>query len=255
MNKKYGATQSLNFKTNGKIMIDTMSEQEFTDVIYDNLINHEIISFKKKIKIEKFYIFYKYLMEWNKKINLTTVTCADEFIKKHIIDSAFLLKILRKTSDPNRTESIMDIGSGAGLPGIVLNILNPDLNILSVESILKKCNFQKAAARKLNLGNFKCLNANIFSYNNFSDVRAITTRAALNTDGLINLIEKMNIKNTVCLYPFLSKMDEIKKIENFKYKSKQVETDKILFYKTDYGNNKNNGLRLIAQFIVTPLIL
>lgn len=232
-------------------MTNEISKEKFIDEIYNYLINYEIISidndFKfKKDKIEKLYIFYEELLEWNRKINLTTITDTDEFIKRHIIDSAFLLKILHKEN-----KSIVDIGSGAGFPGIILNILNPSLNVISVESILKKCNFQKAASRKLNLLNFQCLNINIFSYKDFNNIDGITTRAAFNVNELINLIERLNLKNGTDLYLFLSKTDEVKKIGAFKYKSKQVRLDRILFYKTDCNTDKNSDFRLIAKFTIT----
>ena len=235
----------------------TLKEKEkFIDEVYNYLINYGIISKDTKLRrlIEKFYIFYEELLEWNKKINLTTVTDMDEFIKRHIIDSAFLLKILRTGNKCGLYEvrSIMDIGSGAGLPGIILSILRPELNVISVESVLKKCNFQKAAARKLNLSNFQCLNVNIFAYKDFGKIDAITTRAAFNVNELINLIEKLNLKNDTGLYLFLSKTDEVKKIETFKYKSKLVRLDRILFYKTDYNTGKNSDFKLIANFIATP---
>ncbi|RZD15329.1 MAG: 16S rRNA (guanine(527)-N(7))-methyltransferase RsmG [Candidatus Acidulodesulfobacterium ferriphilum] len=240
-------------------MVRKTLKEKFTDEAYNYLINYEIIFNDIELRrlIEKFYIFYEELLEWNKKINLTTITDADEFIKRHIIDSAFLLKILRTgaretNGGQDGIKSIMDIGSGAGLPGIILSILRPELNVISVESIFKKCNFQKAAARKLNLLNFRCLNANIFAYKDFSNIFAITTRAAFNADELINLIEKLNLKNGVDLYLFLSKTDEVKKIENFKYKSKRVRLDRILFYKTDYDAGKNSDFKLIANFIAMP---
>ncbi|MHB1660732.1 MAG: 16S rRNA (guanine(527)-N(7))-methyltransferase RsmG [bacterium] len=198
--------------------------------------------------LEKFYLLYKELIEWNKKINITTITDEDGFIKKHIIDSAFLLKILGK-----KNKFIMDIGSGAGFPGIIINIFNPSLNIISVESIFKKCNSQKNISRKLALNNFDCLNLNIFSHKNFDNVDAITTRAAFNIKELIGLIEKLNLTKDINLYLFLSKTDEIRKIENFKYKSKQVCLDRILFYKTDYNADKNGDFRLIAKFKATPV--
>lgn len=227
-------------------------------------MNYGIISFERNFEkerdmklrqlIEKFYIFYEELLEWNKKINLTKITDADEFIKRHIMDSTFLLKILRTGNkrESDGVQSIMDIGSGAGFPGIILSILRPDLNVISVESIFKKCNFQKAAARKLNLLNFRCLNVNIFTYKDFSNVDAITERAAFNVNELIDLIEKLNLKNDTGLYLFLSKTDEVKRIETFEYKSKKVRLDRILFYKTDYNTDKNSDFRLIANFIATP---
>lgn len=239
-------------------MNNKISKEKFIDETYGYLINYGITTFDIRRLIEKFYIFYEELLEWNKKINLTAVTDADEFIKRHIIDSAFLLKILRTgaggtNGGQDGIQSIMDIGSGAGFPGIILSILKPELNVISIESVLKKCNFQKAAARKLNLLNFRCLNANIFTYKDFSNTFAITTRAAFNADELINLIEKLNLKNDTCLYLFLSKTDEVKKIGTIKYKSKQVRLDRILFYKTDYTINKNNDFRLIAKFIAAPI--
>jgi 16S rRNA (guanine(527)-N(7))-methyltransferase RsmG len=200
-------------------------------------------NFKPDERPEKFYTLYSELIEWNKKINITAITDEDEFIKKHIIDSAFLLKILEKKS-----ESIMDIGSGAGFPGIIANIFNPSLNIISVESVSKKCHFQKNISRKLGLYGFECLNLNIFSHRHFDNVDAITTRAAFNAEGLVALIEKLNLEKDMDLYLFLSKHDEVEKIEKFKYKSKRILLDAILFYKTDYCTDKESGFRLIAKF-------
>ncbi|MCL4321220.1 MAG: 16S rRNA (guanine(527)-N(7))-methyltransferase RsmG [Deltaproteobacteria bacterium] len=240
-------------------MVAKTLKEKFINEVYNYLVNYGIISFGRNFEregdmelrqlIEKFYIFYEELLEWNKKINLTAITGMDEFIKKHIIDSAFLLKILRTGNECglDGAKSIMDIGSGAGLPGIILSILRPDLHVISVERVFKKCNFQKAAARKLNLSNFRCLNENIFTYKDFSNIDAITTRAAFNADELINLIERLDLKSGTGLYLFLSKTDEVKKIETFKYKSKRVSLDRILFYKTDY-TDKNSDFRLIAKF-------
>jgi 16S rRNA (guanine(527)-N(7))-methyltransferase RsmG len=201
-------------------------------------------------KLEKFYILYREITEWNKKINITAITGESEFIKKHIIDSAFLFKIFDK-----RRKSVIDIGSGAGFPGIVLNILNPALNIISIESVSKKCGFQKNISRKLNLRNFNCLNLNIFSYKDFNEsLGAITTRAAFSLNELINLIEKSDLKNNLDLYLFLSNLNEAEKIADFKYKTKFIRLDRILFYKTDYSDfkDKKNGFRLIAKYKAAP---
>ena len=122
-------------------MTEKTHKEIFVDKIAEYFKNFGIISAYNCLdleKLEKFYVLYTELIEWNKKINITAITGESEFIKRHIIDSAFLFKIFDK-----RGKSIMDIGSGAGFPGIVLNILNPALNIVSIESVLKKCNFQK----------------------------------------------------------------------------------------------------------------
>ncbi len=226
-------------------MSEKTSEKIFVNKIAEYFENFAIISSVSSFeseKLKKFYVLYTELIEWNKKINITAITGESEFIKRHIMDSAFLFKIFDK-----RAMSIMDIGSGAGFPGIVLNILNPDLKIVSIESVFKKCNFQKNISRKLNLVNFKCLNLNIFSYKNYSEsLDAITTRAAFNASELINLIEKLDFKKNIDLYLFLSNLDEAKKIADFKYKTKLIRIDRILFYKTEYS------FRLIAKYTAAP---
>lgn len=231
-------------------MINEILKEKFINTAAELLLNSGITSDKELAQVsEKFFIFYEYILEWNKKINLTAITDENEFIKRHILDSAFLLKILDKEK-----RSIIDIGSGAGFPGIILNILNPALNVISIDSVLKKCNFQKMASRKLGLLNFICLNLNIFSYKNFHNADAITTRAAFNVNELIGLIGKLDLVKNVDLYLFLSKTDEITKIETFNYKSKTVCLDRILYYKTDYNADKNSDFRLIAKFKAAPVL-
>ncbi|MDA8158725.1 MAG: 16S rRNA (guanine(527)-N(7))-methyltransferase RsmG [Deltaproteobacteria bacterium] len=225
-------------------MNEKISKEIFADKIVEYFENFGIMSAVGDIdrdKIEKFHVLYTELIQWNKKINITAVTGENEFIKKHILDSAFLFKILDKED-----KTIVDIGSGAGFPGIVLNIMNPALNIVSIESIYKKCNFQKNISRKLNLRNFNCINMNIFSFNFDDSLDAITTRAAFNPSELINLIEKLGFKKNINLYLFLSNLEEAEKIGHFKYETKLMQLDKILFYKTEYS------FRLIAKYTVAP---
>ena len=225
-------------------MNEKISKEIFADKIVEYFENFGIMSAVGDIdrdKIEKFHVLYTELIQWNKKINITAVTGENEFIKKHILDSAFLFKILDKED-----KTIVDIGSGAGFPGIVLNIMNPALNIVSIESIYKKCNFQKNISRKLNLRNFNCINMNIFSFNFDDSLDAITTRAAFNPSELINLIEKLVFKKNINLYLFLSNLEEAEKIGHFKYETKLMQLDKILFYKTEYS------FRLIAKYTVAP---
>ena len=221
-------------------MNEKISKEIFADKIVEYFENFGIMSAVGDLdldKIEKFHVLYTELIQWNKKINITAVTGENEFIKKHIVDSAFLFKILDKGG-----KTIMDIGSGAGFPGIVLNIINPALNIVSIESIYKKCNFQKNISRKLNLHNFNCINMNIFSFNFDENLDAITTRAAFNTNELRNLIDKLDLKKNIDLYLFLSNLEEAEKIGHFKYRTKLIKLDRILFYKTEYS------FRLIAKY-------
>lgn len=91
--------------------------------------------------------FLDEMLRWNQKVNLTAITDRAEAIEKHLLDSLMLLDHL----DP--AEKILDMGSGGGFPGIPLAIADPEIKIISVDSVGKKVNFQKHVKRKLNLRN------------------------------------------------------------------------------------------------------
>lgn len=99
---------------------------------------------------EKLNIYLEMLMEKNKVMNLTAIRGKEDIIEKHFEDS-LLLNNLLKSSDKN----IIDIGTGAGFPGLVLAIMNPDKNFLLVDSVKKKIDFINEVIEKLNLTNVK----------------------------------------------------------------------------------------------------
>lgn len=98
-------------------------------------------------QIEQFELYYKLLLEWNEKINLTAITEQSEVIEKHFIDSI----LPHKEFEINC--SIIDIGSGAGFPGIPLKIYRPDLDITLLDSLNKRVNFLNIVINKLQLDN------------------------------------------------------------------------------------------------------
>ncbi|MHB1680603.1 MAG: 16S rRNA (guanine(527)-N(7))-methyltransferase RsmG [bacterium] len=213
-----------------------------------------------KNKAEKYYIFYNELIEWNGKINLTSITDPIDFIEKHAIDSLMLLKLLKsdyninnEIEDDKIKLKLMDIGSGGGFPGIMLKIFNPEIDLISVESIQKKCNFQKYIAGKFNFKNFNCINRNIYELKEFPFVNAITTRAAFNLKELIKLINKIKINNankylTIDLFLFLTKYSDALTIEKQEFNDKILYIDKFLMYKNNYNNYKDKEFKLIANF-------
>ena len=93
--------------------------------------------------------FLQELLRWNKTYNLTAIIDPVEAIEKHLVDSLTLLPHLGSVN------SILDIGSGGGFPGIPLQIACPELNIVSVDAVAKKIAFQRHAARRLKLNRFK----------------------------------------------------------------------------------------------------
>ncbi len=89
------------------------------------------------------------LLKWNDKINLTSIREKEDIIQKHFIDSVKIYKFTPLILSKN----IIDIGTGAGFPGIPMKIANEDINITLVDSTLKKINFLKEVILNLNLSN------------------------------------------------------------------------------------------------------
>ncbi|MDY0211914.1 MAG: 16S rRNA (guanine(527)-N(7))-methyltransferase RsmG [Desulfuromonadaceae bacterium] len=93
-------------------------------------------------------VYIRELLKWNVRVNLTSVTDPAECWEKHIQDSLLPLQYIHTYS------SLLDMGSGAGLPGLPLKLCCPDMAVTSVDKIRKKVNFQNHCKRLLNLKNF-----------------------------------------------------------------------------------------------------
>lgn len=102
---------------------------------------------------EKLAAFLALLVKWNKTYNLTAIRDPDEMITQHLLDSLAVLPVLQKSVLVGRRFQLADIGSGAGLPGLVLAIARPDWAITSVEAIEKKAAFQRQVKIELDLAN------------------------------------------------------------------------------------------------------
>ncbi|MBU1026272.1 MAG: 16S rRNA (guanine(527)-N(7))-methyltransferase RsmG [Candidatus Margulisbacteria bacterium] len=101
---------------------------------------------------EAFNIYLKELLEWNKKFNLTAITDPEEVKVKHFEDSLSILRAIQLTH-----ESVVDIGSGAGFPGIPLKINCPGIKLTLIEAKEKKVNFLKHIVSLLELNNTEIL--------------------------------------------------------------------------------------------------
>lgn len=95
--------------------------------------------------------YYELLIDWNQRMNLTTITDRDEVLQKHFIDSVLLLTKYDKTEFKNKT--IIDVGTGAGFPGIPLAIMLPQTNFILIDSLDKRITFLKTVLEKLGLSN------------------------------------------------------------------------------------------------------
>ena len=119
--------------------------KEFKENMKDLLEKIDIQIEEKQI--EKFYKYMELLIEWNEKINLTAITNQNDIILKHFVDSLTISKYI------DQNKKIVDVGTGAGFPGIPLSIMNSEKNFTLVDSLNKRINFLNDIKEKLNLNN------------------------------------------------------------------------------------------------------
>ena len=124
-----------------------MDYLKFKEIIENDLkyINLEITDESK----ENLYKYMNNLIEWNQKINLTAIKNKEEIILKHFVDSIYIKNMVKGR--------VLDIGSGAGFPGIPLKLVNSNINLVSIDSVNKKINFQKDTVEKLSLNNIEII--------------------------------------------------------------------------------------------------
>ena len=104
-------------------------------------------------QIEKYYEYMNLLLEWNEKINLTAITEQNDIILKHFVDSMTVLEYLGNAKD------IIDVGTGAGFPGIPIAIVNDDKNIVLMDSLNKRIKFLDDVIKKIPLKNVKAIHS------------------------------------------------------------------------------------------------
>lgn len=157
--------------------------------------------------LEKFEMYKNLLVEWNEKINLTSITDDYEVIMKHFVDSLEIVKYI------NKNENIIDIGTGAGFPGIVIAIyFDSNVNITLLDALEKRLNFLSEVIQKLGLKKITLLHGraeeigNDIIYREKFDVA--TSRAVSSMNILLELSIPLVKVNGRCLLLKGSKVRE-----------------------------------------------
>lgn len=127
--------------------------------IFESKLNELGITLTDKQK-QQFDKFYELLVEWNKVMNLTGITEYEEVNEKHFVDSLSIVKAI----DMESLQSIIDVGTGAGFPGIPLKIAFPHLKIVLLDSLNKRINFLNEVISELELTDIKTIHGRAEDY-------------------------------------------------------------------------------------------
>lgn len=111
-------------------------------------------------QIKQFEDYYRILIEWNHVMNLTAITEYEEVVEKHFIDSLSIINAV----DFSEIFNIIDIGTGAGFPGIPLKIAFPDINITLLDSLNKRVKFLNEVIEQLGLNNINAIHGRAEDY-------------------------------------------------------------------------------------------
>ena len=143
---------------------------------------------------EKLNLYGNLLLEWNEKINLTAITEPEEVVFKHFLDCIYFFKGV----DVPENSSLIDVGTGAGFPGIVLKIMREDIELTLLDSLNKRVNFLNEVIEKLGLKNARAIHLRAEEGGNKKELREqfdfATARA----------VASLNVLSEYCL-PFVKK--------------------------------------------------
>lgn len=130
-------------------------------------------------QIDKLLSYLELLNKWNKAYNLTAIRDPEQMMIKHLLDSVAVAPYVQN-------DNLIDVGSGAGLPGIPLAILKPELHVVTLDSNGKKTRFQNQVKIELNLANLDVVHGRV---EQFTDQRfnQVTSRAFASIEDMVNL--------------------------------------------------------------------
>ena len=141
-----------------------------------------ILTERQILKLEK---FYELLIIWNQKINLTTILKEEDVYLKHFYDSLSLIKVI----DLNKELTLLDVGTGAGFPGIVLKIVFPNLKITLLDSMNKRISYLNEIIKELDLKDIDtvCSRAEDYALKNREKYDIVVCRAVAHLEILVEI--------------------------------------------------------------------
>lgn len=202
-------------------------------------------------QLNKFYNYMNLLLEWNEKINLTAITNPEEIVLKHFIDSLTINKYIEKN------KNIVDVGTGAGFPGIPLKIYRPDVKVTLVDSLNKRIIFLNEVIDNLKLSDIYTVHSRIEDFGKDKKYREkfdyVTARAVANLSVLSEYLIPITKVNGKCICMKGSEIEEevdnsrnainilggkIEKIEKFDLPNTDISRNLVIINKIRNTPNK-----------------
>lgn len=177
-------------------------------------------------QLKQLETYYEMLIEYNKVMNLTAITEKKDVYLKHFYDSLTLSKVI----DLNSVETLCDLGSGAGFPGIVLKIAFPTIKITLVDSLNKRINFLNQVIENLDLKNIEAIHSRIEEYSTLNNEAydVVTARAVAPLNVLLELGSNL-VKVGKYFISMKGNMENEPDYSNCVNKLNLVEESKIVF--------------------------
>ena len=123
-----------------------------------------------EFQVQQLLKFHGLIIKWNKVYNLSAIRDPLESIKKHFLDSLSILSFIKPGL-------LLDVGSGAGLPGIISAIMMPKTSVFVIDSVGKKCRFMQTVKTELSLTNLTVVNSRVELFNYHQSFPQVTSRA------------------------------------------------------------------------------
>lgn len=205
------------------------------------------VEYLKELKIEitpeqseQLNKYYELLIEWNERINLTSITKKEDVYLKHFYDSLTLSKAL----DLKSISTFCDIGTGAGFPGMVIKILFPHLKVTLLDSLNKRTEFLKLVIKELNLKEIEVINSRAEDYKNREYYDAVTARAVAPLNILLELATPLSKKYVVLMKANCE--EELKNTKNL-YKELNIELELKTEFLLPFENSKRTILKYLKK--------
>lgn len=165
-------------------------------------------------QVQQFVLYLEFLRTWNQTFNLTRITSDEEIVIKHFVDSFAVLNVVEMGSESR----LLDVGTGAGFPGVPLKIVRPDLHVTLVEPVAKKTSFLRFLIGSLRLEDTAIFEGTLdqfISHHAGTDSYDYITTRALKSNLILQIGTKLLRRDGVAIFYSSRSMTDIDSLKHW----------------------------------------